>query len=388
MTCDWNRFRCYFQQTHMTTTGNNHGKRATIRGVASAAGVSIATVSRVLNGRPDVAADTREAVLRAVREQGFSTNRNARALSGGRTGLVGVTIPLVEAAYFGVILSGASEALYEQDMRIVLCPTLHQHDREVTLLDRLMRGTTDGAVLMLPEESSAELKALQRDFPVVVVDPRVALEDGIPVVSAAHAAGARAATEHLLALGHRRIGAITGPPEWIASTDRLNGYHGALAAAGVLPDPDLVEVSDFRNGPVTEAAATALLDLPDPPTAIFAFNDNVAVGVMRTAIARGLSIPDDLSVVGFDDSEQAMIVAPALTSVRQPLAEMGRMAVSLLLRLLENQRVDALRIELATKLVVRESTAPVSVARSGRQTLLDSADRGPDREIEDLSGRP
>ena len=140
-------------------------------------------------------------------------------------------------------------------MRIVLCPTLHQHDREVTLLDRLMRGTTDGAVLMLPEESSAELKALQRDFPVVVVDPRVALDEGIPVVSAAHAAGARAATEHLLALGHRRIGAITGPPEWIASTDRLNGYHGALAAAGVMPDPALVAVSDFRNGPVTEAAA-------------------------------------------------------------------------------------------------------------------------------------
>ena len=126
----------------MTSTDNNHGKRATIRGVATAAGVSIATVSRVLNGRPDVAPETREIVLRAVREQGFTTNRNARALSGGRTGLIGVTLPLVEADYFGVILSGASEALYEQDMRIVLCPTLHQHDREVNLLDRLMRGRT------------------------------------------------------------------------------------------------------------------------------------------------------------------------------------------------------------------------------------------------------
>ena len=341
----------------------NHGKRATIRGVASAAGVSIATVSRVLNGRPDVAPNTREAVLRAVREQGFSTNRNARALSGGRTGLIGVTLPMVEAAYFGVILAGASEALYEQDMRVVLCPTLHQHDREVTLLDRLMRGTTDGAVLMLPEETSAELKALQRDFPFVVVDPRVALDEGIPVVSAAHAAGARAATEHLLSLGHRRIGAITGPPAWIACTDRLNGYHGALAAAGVLPDPALVAVSDFRNGPATAAAAAKLLDLAEPPTAIFAFNDNVAVGVIKAARSRGLRVPDDLSVVGFDDSEQAEIVTPALTTVRQPLAEMGRMAVSLLLRLLENQRVDALRIELATKLVVRESTAPLLVAR-------------------------
>src|SRR6188508_2671319 len=298
---------------------NNHGKRATIRGVASAAGVSIATVSRVLNGRPDVAPDTREAVLRAVREQGFSTNRNARALSGGRTGLIGVTLPLVEAAYFGIILSGASEALYEQDMRIVLCPTLHQHDREVNLLDRLMQGTTDGAVLMLPEETSAELKTLQRDFPFVVVDPRIALDEGIPVVSAAHAAGARAATEHLLSLGHRRIGAITGPPEWIACTDRLNGYHGALAAAGVLPDPALVAVSDFRNGPLTAAAAAKLLDLPDPPTAIFAFNDNTAVGVIKVARSRGLRVPEDLSVVGFDDSELAEIVSPGLTTVRQPL---------------------------------------------------------------------
>ena len=125
-----------------------------------------------------------------------------------------------------------------------------------------------------------------------------------------------------------------------------------------MPDPALVAKSDFRIGPATEAAAAALLDLPDPPTAIFAFNDNVAVGVMRAARARGLSIPDDLSVVGFDDSELAEIVVPTLTTVRQPLAEMGRMAVSLLMRLLENQRVDALRIELATKLVVRESTGP------------------------------
>src|SRR5687767_15091534 len=343
----------------MASQTDTHGKRATIRGVASAAGVSIATVSRVLNGRPDVAPDTREAVLRAVREQGFSTNRNARALSGGRTGLIGVTVPLVEAAYFGLILSGTSEALYEQDMRIVLCPTLHEHDREVTLLDRLIRGTTDGAVLMLPEESSTELKALQEQgFPFVVVDPRVALDEGIPVVSAAHAAGARAATEHLLELGHRRIGAITGPRAWLASTERLNGYHGALGAAGILPDPALLAAGDFRIGPVTESAAGAMLDLPDRPTAIFAFNDNAAISVLHAARARGLRVPEDLSVVGFDDSELAAIVTPPLTTVRQPLAELGRMAVSLLLRVLENQRHDTVRIQLATKLVVRESTAP------------------------------
>ena len=345
--------------------GNGDQSRATIREIARAAGVSIATVSRVINGRPDVSPQTREAVLRVVREHGFSTNRNARALSGGRTGLVGVTLPILEAAYFAVIVSGTAEALYEHDMRIVLCPTLHQHEREVTLLDRLMHGTTDGAVLMLPEESNAELRALQETgYPFVVVDPRVQLDQGIPAVSASNASGARAVVEHLLSLGHRRIGAILGPADWMATTERLNGYRSALAAAGVLVARDLVVESDFsiESG---EAAAAALLDLPERPTAIFGFNDNVAIGALRAAEARGLTVPDDLSVVGFDDSEQSGLVTPALTTVRQPLAEMGRMAVSLLLRLLDHQRVEAMNIELATRLVVRESTAaPVTAAAS------------------------
>jgi len=274
-----------------------------------------------------------------------------------------VTLPIVEAAYFAVIVSGAAEALYENDMRIVLCPTLHQHEREVTLLDRLMHGTTDGAVLMLPEESNAELRALQdTGYPFVVVDPRVPLDEGIPAVSAANASGARAAVQHLLSLGHRRIGAILGPREWMASTERLNGYGSALAAAGVLPDPELVVESDFSIESGEEAAA-ALLDLPERPTAVFGFNDNVAIGALRAAEARGLAVPGDVSVVGFDDSEQSGLVTPALTTVRQPLAEMGRMGVSVLLRLLDHQRVEAMSIELATRLVVRESTAaPVATA--------------------------
>jgi LacI family transcriptional regulator len=339
--------------------GDTGRQRSTIREIAGVAGVSIATVSRVLNGRPDVAPDTREAVLRVVRDLDFSMNRSARALSGGRTGLVGITIPIIEGVYFASILAGASEALYEQDMRLVVCPTLHQHEREVTLLDRLMHGTTDGAIIMLPEESNEELGALQRHgYPFVVVDPRIDLDEGIPAVSAANASGALAATEHLLAHGHRRIGAITGPRAWLASTERLTGYQAALAAAGVLPDPDLVVESNFRiDGGLT--AAAHLLDLPEPPTAIFGFNDNVAVAVERVARDRGLRIPEDLSVVGFDDSEHAAIVTPALTSVRQPLAEMGRMAVSLLTRLLDNQKVEALHVELKTRLVVRRSSGPV-----------------------------
>ena len=332
--------------------------RATIRDIARVAGVSIATVSRVLNSRPDVAPETREAVLEVVRRHSFTTNRSARGLSGGRTGLVGMTIPIIHAAYFTAILSGAGEALYEQDMRIVLCPTLHEHEREVTLLDRLMHGTTDGALLLLPSESSSELKALSaHGYPFVVIDPMEPLDEGIASVSAAHASGAKAATEHLLALGHRRIGAIIGPPTWMASRERVNGFHAALAGAGITPDRSLEIASDFEIGG-GYAAAVKLLDRPDRPTAIFGFNDNIAIGVIRAARERGLHVPEDISVVGFDDAEEAVLVTPTLTTVRQPLQEMGRMGVSLLNRLLEGQVVEALRVELATKLVVRESTAP------------------------------
>jgi len=332
--------------------------RATIRDIADLAGVSIATVSRVLNDRPDVAPGTREQVLQVVREHGFSTNRGARALSSGRTGIVGLTLPLVNDAYFGPILSGASEALYEQDMRIMLSPTLHEHDREVSLMDRLSRGATDGAILILPEESTEELKHLQESgYPFVVVDPRETPPDGIPCVSAMHAAGAKTATEHLLELGHRRIGAIGGSLGWYANDERAIGFRAAHAAMRLLPDPDLMLYSDWSI-PTGERAAEELLSRPEPPTAVFAFNDNAAIGLLNVARRRGLRVPDDISVVGFDDTFQATIVTPQLTTVRQPLAELGRLGVSLLMRLIEGQRLDALRIELATTLVVRDSTGP------------------------------
>jgi LacI family transcriptional regulator, galactose operon repressor len=332
--------------------------RATIRDIAKLAGVSVATVSRVLNDRPDVAPETRDAVLRHARANNFTTNRSARALSVGRTGFVGFTMPYIRADYFAAILAGALEAAYEQEMRLVLCATLQEHDREVSLLERLMDGATDGAIILLPEESNEELAALQSSgYPFVVADPRVQLAEGIPAVSAAHRAGAKAATDHLLALGHRRIAHVSGPRGWAATEERIEGYHAALAAAGVLPSPELVLEGDFES-PSGHAAAEIFLSLPEPPTAIFAANDNMAVGALRAARERGLSVPDDLSIVGFDDAELARIVTPALTTVRQPLAELGRTSVSLLMRIIDGQSVEALRVELGTRLVVRSSTRP------------------------------
>lgn len=331
--------------------------RATIRDIAARAGVSVATVSRVINGRPDVSAATREQVWQHIRQRGYTTNRSARGLAGGRSGLIGLTVPYIHAEYFNHIVSGAAQALYEHDARLVLCPTAHEHDREVTLLERLMHGTTDGGLFILPSEGNDELLHLQQSgYTFVVVDNPVPLDEAIPVVSAAQWSGARAATEHLIRLGHRRIAAITGPRAWIASIDRLAGFQSAVLEAGLASDVLLGEADFLIEGGYQ--VAREILSLPEPPTAIFAFNDNMAVAALQAARELGLDVPRDLSVVGFDDIEVAAYLTPPLTTVRQPLQEMGRVAVNLLFRLLGSRPVDVTRVELSTRLITRGSTAP------------------------------
>jgi DNA-binding LacI/PurR family transcriptional regulator len=272
--------------------------------------------------------------------------------------LLEVLVPLVDDVYFSAILSGIVEGAYHHELRPVLTPTQHEHAREVSLLDRLLQGAADGAVLVLPEVSSDELRrALAEGPPFVVVDPLLPLDVGLPSIAGANRSGAEQAMRHLLALGHRRIAAITGPPGWLATEGRRSGYRAALDAAGITLEPALEVEADFQIGPGAEAAAS-LLDLPEPPTAIFAFNDAIAVGAMHAARERGLRLPEDLSIVGYDDVTFATIVAPALTTVRQPLAEMGRTAVNLLVRMLDGRQGGTQQIELPTRLVVRQSTAP------------------------------
>jgi LacI family transcriptional regulator len=331
--------------------------RVTIRQVAELAGVSIATVSRVANGRSDVSVQTRDAVRRVIREHGYLAGAKSNPQPAG---LIRIMVPEVHSTYFAEIVSGASEALFEHDLRVELCPVRHPRAPGASLPDRLTDGAAEGALLVLPDRPDDELDALAaRGFPFVIVDPGTDIPEGIPVVCAAHASGATQATAHLLELGHRRIGAIGGPEGRLATHERLRGYHAALAGAGVLPDPALFRFSDF-NVDGGRRTADDLLSLQDPPTAIFAFNDAMAIGAIQAATARGLRVPTDLSVVGFDDTIQAAIAVPALTTVRQPLAEQGRTAVSVLLRQIENRRLEPLRLELATKLIVRDSTAPLA----------------------------
>jgi LacI family transcriptional regulator len=343
-----------------TETEAGNAQRATMKDIADQVGVSVATVSRVLNGRPDVSKKTRSLVLQAVRERGPvpGGTRASRTIGAARTGLVGVTVPVVQYEYYAQILGGISEALYEEGLRLVLCATRNEHVRERTLIERLVHDATDGGVLIMPTESPDELLALHRQgYPFVVVDPREDLSVGIPTVCAANVSGAKEAVDHLIGLGHRRIAAITGPRELASMEDRFVGYCAALASAGVLADPELVHRGNL-DVPSGRAAASALLAVADPPTAIFAFNDNMAVGAIQAGRDRGLEVPRDLSVVGFDALDASRIVTPALTTMRQPLEEMGRLAVRLLLGVIEGSRSEAMRVELATALVPGDSTAP------------------------------
>ncbi|MEV8503630.1 LacI family DNA-binding transcriptional regulator [Actinoplanes sp. NPDC051475] len=328
--------------------------RGTVRDVAAAAGVSIATVSRVLNGRGNVAPETRELVERTL-ERIAGRGPRPRGAVRPPTGPVFVRCPYLLTDYFGVIVSSIAETLDRHGRAVVL--NAGEAAQQTPVLARLpQRAGPAGAVLILPPEPAEELAALRaRRFPFVVVDPRVPPPRDTLAVSAAHAAGARSLTAHLTGLGHRRIGVVAGPDEWLASDARLAGHAAALADAGVLAAPELV-----RHVEPTVAwgrrAAGELLDLPDPPTAVIGFNDKAAVGALQAAAERGLRVPADLSVAGFDDIDLSRATSPPLTTVRQPLAELGRMAVSLLIRVLEGHDVEALHVELATDLVVRGST--------------------------------
>lgn len=335
------------------------GRRATVRDVAAETGVSIATVSRVLNNRGHVAPDTRALVQRAVEQLGGRAPGPRTAPAEMVDGAVYLRCPYLLTDYFGLIVSSIAETLELHGLQLMLSAgEAAQHTAVLpTLVDR---PGISGALFVLPPEPSEQLATLRASrFPFVVVDPRTPLPRDIAAVSAAHFAGARSLAAHLTGLGHRRIGVIAGPDSWLASDARLAGHASALANVGVLPEPGLIRHTE-ATAQCGYQAACELLDLPDRPTALIGFNDKVATGALAAANQRGLRVPEDLSVTGFDDIDLAQATRPMLTTVRQPLQEMGRIAVGLLIRLLERRRLDALHVELATELVVRGSTGPVA----------------------------
>jgi LacI family transcriptional regulator len=335
-------------------------KRSTIAEIAAKAGVSIPTVSRVLNNRPDVAPATRERIEQVIKESGFIHSRVKNVLKES-SGILDMLVPDLSNLYSVEIVRGVEDVLERTELRLALSLTHDSPDFEQRWLAKVMDGATDGAILVLAQGQSSRLDMLQRNkIPFVVVDHRGELGADVPSVGATNWLGGRQATEHLLSLGHRRIAIISGDAALRCSRDRIAGYRAALEDAGITVDAELIRPGAFAQQTGYEQMC-ALLDLPEPPTAIFAGSDAQAMGVYSALRTRGLSIPEAMSVVGFDDVPLASIITPALTTVRQPLVEMGRVATTMLLRLIAEELLDTMRVELTTNLVVRESSIPLGI---------------------------
>ena len=333
---------------------DDSSEAVTIFDVARDAGVSYATVSRVINNKDHVKPEKREAVLRAMVRLGYVANQQARSLAGGRSRVVGLLVQGLENSYTGEIVRGIDEELAAAQYDLMLYTTHRRKTKESVYVAAISRGMADGLLLSLPRDPAAYIETLRRQgFPYVLIDHQ-GIGDEHRSVGATNWQGALDATRYLLELGHRRIGFITGAMELGCAVDRLAGYRAALSEYGIAADPALVYEGDFQR-PAGFDRARTLLALPDPPTAIFASNDEMALGVIEAARDCGLRIPDDLSVVGFDDIPPAAMVYPPLTTVRQPLAQMGRLATQMLLKLIDNPQLQVEHVALPTELIVRQS---------------------------------
>jgi LacI family transcriptional regulator len=336
--------------------GDRKSNTPTIVDVARESGVSYSTVSRTLNGYEFVKPSTREKVLQAAKKLGYVPNQQARSLAGGRSNLIGVLVPALSNDYISEILRGVDEELAKSNYNLILYTTHRHQGKESTYVATIMNGGADGLLLVVPLISTPYLDALrQQDFPYVLIDQSDKAEKS-PVVNSTNRQGAYEATRYLIELGHRRIGFISGLMGLTSATERLGGYSDALSDHGIPVCHTFIAEGDFgeHGGYI---AAQKLLALAESPTAIFASNDLSAFGAIEAIRQHGLRIPEDISVIGFDDIPQASLVYPKLTTVRQPLAQIGREAVTMLLDYIENPAQGMRQVTLETQLILRDSCA-------------------------------
>lgn len=336
---------------------NPSPSKVTIVDVAKKAGVSLGTVSRAINNDVHVAPDTRERVLAVTRELGYVANRQARGLKGSRTNMIGMLVPDLGSGYIGEIIHGIDAELALSQRDLVLFTTHRTAVKEAGYVANMVQGMADGLLLVLPRNPADYMGTLtRRNFPFVLIDHQGTAAP-CPAVGATNWQGAYNATEYLVKLGHKRIGFITGSMDLGAASERLEGYKSALHVLHIPDDPGLIYEGDFLQAD-GYSGAQVLLDLNDPPTAVFASNDVMAMGVMDAVRSRGLRVPEDISILGFDDIPQAASVRPSLTTVRQPLEDMGRLAAQMLLDRIKNPEKEIYRVELPTELIIRNSTMP------------------------------
>lgn len=334
----------------------NARRRVTITDVALAAGVSVATVSKVVNGRYGVAATTAARVQDVIDELGYSSSLVARSLRSSRTGVIGILVADFEP-FSAEVLKGLGAAAAGSGYELLAWSGYSgesgREGWERRSLNQLSGTLIDGAVVVTPTVVDADA-----GIPVVTVDPHTGPTSGLPTIDSDNYHGAYLATEHLLGLGHRRIGFLAGRPGLQSAEERERGYRAALEGAGVAFDPDLVRVGGYHQD-TADGAARELLTLPERPTAVFAANDITAIRTMKVAEDLGLRVPDDVSVVGFDNVPESALAEPPLTTIEQPLQEMGADAFRLLLALLRGQAEEATHLRLPTTLVVRQSTRAI-----------------------------
>jgi LacI family transcriptional regulator len=328
--------------------------RVTIREVAAQAGVSVATVSKVINGRYGVAADTMARVNAVINDLGYQASLVAQSLRNHRTNVIGILVADLEP-FSAELLKGAADAIRGSGFEMVVYSAGGLADDHVgwerRYLSRLSGTLIDGAVLVTPTVVDVNYGA-----PIVAIDPHTGQSE-LPTIDSDNLRGGQLATAHLLGLGHRRIAMLSGRPDLESSRLREQGFRQAMAAAGVPVSEDLVLVGGYDAQASAECTRT-LLTSPQPPTAIFAANDVSAIAAIQAAVGLGLRVPADLSVVGFDNIPESALCAPPLTTVNQPIRQMGERSIQLLLRLMRGDHVADTHITLQTDLVVRQSARP------------------------------
>lgn len=344
------------------------GARATLATVAASAGVSIATVSKVLNGRADVAPATRSRVKALLAQHHYVSRRTgsgalpAAAADGAGPPTVELLFREDFNAYGIEVVQGLLDAGDAAGVAVVVSRRPDgesDSDRAAQWVSDLAAAGRRAVISVADQLPAADIAALHRfGLPLVVIDPLNQPTARITSVGSTNFSGGLTATQHMLALGHRRIAYVGGPTTAACNQARLHGYRAAMEEAGISIAEGYVRTGDFLYDSGFHEGL-ALLDLTAPPTAVFAASDETALGVIEAARSRGLRVPEDLSVVGFDDTPLARLSAPPLTTIRQPLREMGAVAMRTALRLAAGEELDSHHVELATQLVERRSTAPL-----------------------------
>jgi LacI family repressor for deo operon, udp, cdd, tsx, nupC, and nupG len=345
----------------------------TIRDVARRAGVSTATVSRAIATPDQVAGATREAVFAAIAETGFTPNASARSLRARTTKMVLALLPGIGNSFYTPILNAVEEVLSLAGYGMIMGDTRMDRQREAHYDVLVRAGQVDGVMLLTGRLPHPEFAKLDATVPITLICNDIPGLDGLPVIEIDNHEAAHRIVAHLIGLGHRRIAHALGPSDNVEAGYRLDGYRGALTDAGIAVDETIIWQGAFTFEAGVRVAREFLAH-PDPPTAVFASNDEMAMGFIRTVKDAGLGIPGDVSVVGFDDIEYARYFDPALTTMHQPRAELGRLAAeSIVARMTGAAKSIPLRTRLKCSLVVRDSAAEPCPGARPRKPRIGAA---------------